>query len=247
MTSRCLDRVVRTRPGKASLRHNPKKASGFTSTITLRGGTGDPEYKVRNLDRNCLRQKAISIRASTSWIDTYKTPNGGLGVPFIDELGRFTGHLVYRWSCDPRSLLTTTVATIADRLRKYCLRHNPKHIVKRHSKALLGAAAYYAFSKNSYFWDRVLFFSRNLEKRGMLIHRIRLKFSSKWDDCKRFVLSQVTFQTNWLLFRVYRPRDKSHFFSKSVKRTIWPTPDCSPTRLCLTNQVREIAYAISQI
>lgn len=223
------------------------KGSHKTTIITLSKSHGDVEYKIPKLDRNCLRQKAISVRAGTSWIDTYKTPNGGLGVPFIDHLGRYTGHLCYKWSCDPRSLISTTIATIADRLLKYCRRHNPKRVVKRFSKALLGAAAYYAFSKNLYFWDRILFFSRDLVKRGNLIHRLRLYFSSKWDDNKRFVYSQAIYQANWLLFRVYRPRDKSHFFNLAGDVGRWRKPSDAPSLIVATNQVREIAYAISQI
>jgi len=245
MNSRQKQRASHSMPGKAASQN--KRSSGATPIITLRGNEGDPIYKIRGLDRNTLRQKAISIRAGTSWIDTFKTPNGGLGVPFFDHLGRFTGHLVYRWSCDPRSLITTAISTVADRLLKYCRRHNNNRIVKRHSKAILGAAAYYVMSKNSHFWDRILFFSRDLEKRGNLIHRLRLYFSSKWNDNKRFVLSQVIYQTNWLLFRVYRPRDKFHFFSEGIKRTCWRKPSDSPSRVQLTTQVRDIAAAISQI
>jgi hypothetical protein len=218
----------------------PRYREKATPVIALSYDRCGPQYEIQNLNRNCLRAKAISIRSSTRWIDTFKTPNGGLHVPFIDQLGRFTGQSVYRWACDPRSLIATTVATIAKRLISYCRRHNKWFVIKRHLKVLLGAAAYYCFSKNSHFWDRILFFSRNLEKRGNLIHRLRLYFSSKWDDNKRFVYSQVIFQTNWLLFRALRPRDKSHFF-KEKRRTIWSNPDCCPSRLAVTDQVRDIA------
>jgi len=241
-SSRARDRESRLPGGK-----RPSRELGNGPIITLRGDESDPPYIVRCLDRNTLRQKGISIRASLRWIDTFKTPNGGLGVPFIDHLGRFTGHLAYKWSCDPRSIISTTVATIANRLLSYCRRHNKNHVVKRFSKTLLGAAAYYAFTKNSHFWDRVLYFSRNLERRGTLIHRLRLFFSSKWDDNKRFVYGQVIYQTDWLLFRAYGPRDKSHFFSKRIKRTIWREPEDAPSRLMVTSCVREIAYAISQM
>jgi len=223
-----------------------KKAVRTKPIITLRGDGLDPDYLIRRIDRNCIREKAISIRSSTRWLDTFKTPNGGLSVPFIDELGRITGHTLYRWSCDPRSLITTVVATISNRLVRFCRRHNPWHIVRGHLKALLEASAYYAFSKNSYFWDRVLHFSRNLKKRGNLIRSTRLSFSSKWDDNKRFVYSQVTFQTNWLLFRAFRPRDKSHFFNER-RHSRWRKPSDVPSREIVSNCMREIAYAISQI
>jgi len=224
----------------------PKKGSPVTVVFTLRGDDSDPEYKISTINRDCPRKKAISIKSSLRWIDTFKTPNGGLNVPFIDDLGRFTGTTLYKWSCDPRSIITTVVSTIAKRLVRYAIRHNKFRIVKKHYKSIVGAACYYAFTKDSHFWDRVLFFTRNLEKRGNLIHRLRLFFSSKWSDCKRFVISQVIFQTHWLLSRGKCPRDKLQFY-EGIKNTIWRKPESAPPRTMLTNVVREIAYAISSI
>jgi len=231
-----------------SSKRNPdkKSSSRVTSIITLRGDSCDPLYFVRNLDRDCPGQRGVHIKSSLRWIDSFKTPNGGLNLPYIDKLGRFTGHTLYKWSCDPRSLIATSVATVADRIIAYARRHNKNRVVHRFSKSLLGAAAYYVFTKNSHFWDRILFFCRNLEKRGNLVHRLRLFFSSKWDDHKRFVFSQVIFQTNWLLSRALGPRDKSLFF-EGRKRTIWSNPDSAPSRLRITECIREIAYAISNM
>lgn len=243
MTSRQRRKASHCRDGNHP---NPKTGSRATSTITIGYSKCDPEYKVRLLDRDTLRQKGVKIRSSRSWIECFNTPNGGLNVPYIDSLGRFSGHTLYKWSCDPRSLIATTVSTITHRIMVYARRHNKSYVVKRFSKALLGAAAYYAMSKNSHFWDRVLFFCRDLQKRGPLIHRLRLFFSSKWDDNKRFVISQVIFQTNWLLFRAFRPRDKSLFYNR-VKRSTWSNPSDAPDPLKLTNCIREIAYAISTI
>jgi len=215
---------------------------------SLREGPDAPLYRVRLLDRNCPKARLISIKSSLRWIDTYKTPNGGLSVPYIDRLGKFTGTTLYRWSCDPRSLLTTVVATIHQRIESYAMRHNPAHVVLRLRKALFSAAAYYAFSKNAHFWDRVLFFCRDLQKRGSLIHRLRLFFSSKWDDDKRFVYSQVIFQTNWLLSRASRsmPRDKSLFYRHGSRPWSF-RPESVPSRASLTNTVRDLAYAISGV
>jgi len=215
-------------------------------TITLRGGVHDPFYYYSNLNRDCPRKKAISIKSSIRWIDAFKTPNGGLHVPYIDELGRITGHVLYKWSCDPRSLVATVISTIAKRLLKYCYRHNFHRNIKKHYQSLIGAAAYYAITKDSHFWDRILFFSRNLEKRGNLIHKLRLYHSSKWSDHKRFVLSQVIFQTHWLLSRVLRPRDKLQFYSES-KRTLWRKPEDAPSIVDVTNCIRSIAYAIGSV
>lgn len=221
------------------------KNGRISRVTTLSGDSSDPFYEVELLNRNTLRKRGVKIKSSTSWIDCAKTPNGGLNVPYIDRLGRFTGTTLYKWSCDPRSLVTTVISTVANRILTYARRHNKSHVVKQYSKALLGAAAYYSMSRNSHFWDRILFFCRNLQKNGKLVHKTRLFFSSKWDDNKRFVISQVIFQTNWLLFRALRPRDKSLFYDERIKRTIWSNPDSAPSPLDITNTVRDFAYAMS--
>lgn len=221
------------------------KPSKARPIITLRGDSSGPEYYPRLLDRDCLRQKAVRIRSSTRWIDTYKTPNGGLNVPFIDKLGKFTGFHCYKWSCEPQSLIATVVSTISKRIMEYAHRHNKAHIVMQNRQRLVDAAAYYAFTKNVYFWNRVLFFVRNLKENGNLIHKLRLFFSSKWDDNKRFVYGHVTFQTKWLLLRALVPRDKSFFMKGGGGHRF--TPESAPSRVSITNCVREIAYAISLI
>jgi hypothetical protein len=222
-----------------------KGSTRCSRTILTSGPTNG--FYMRKLDRACLREKAISIRSSVSWIDTFKTPNGGLYVPFIDDLGRFSGRQLCLWSADPRSLISTVVATILRRIVRYARRHNKNSVVEKRLHTLCGAAAYYAFTKNSYFWDRVLFFSRNLEKYGDSIHRIRLLFVSRWDDNKRFVISQVCFQTYWLLFRAKRPRDKSLFYKQRTgRKSRWRLPNRVPDRTSITNVVRTIAYAMGR-
>lgn len=100
------------------------------------------------------------------------------------------------------------VATTARRLLLYANKHNKGHIVDRNLNRLIMASYYYCVSRNNYFWDRVLFFTRDLEKRGPLIHRVMIRFLSKTSDSIRFVYSHVCSQTQWLLFRAERPRDK---------------------------------------
>jgi hypothetical protein len=213
--------------------------------ITLRTDGNGPDYLPALLNRDTPFRKGISIRSSVRWLDTFNTPNGGLAVPYIDRLGRFTGQVIYKWSCDPRSLIATVVSTIAKRLVDHARRHNKWYIVKKRLKDLLSAAAYYAFTKNSYFWDRVLCFSRDLEKYKKPLNSLRIFFTSKWDENKRFVYSHVIFQTKWLLFRVFRPRDKSQFLDSKTGR--WSNPSECPSKLVTTNTMREIAYAISSM
>lgn len=197
------------------------------------------------MDRHTPRQKGISIRNSIRWLDCMKSPSGGFNVPFIDRLGRYTGHSLYKWACDPRSLIATTVSTISKRLVDYCRRHNPWYVVKRNLSRIVRASAYYAMSKNAYMWDRVLFFARNLEKNGSLLHRVTLFFVSKLDDHKRFVYSHVCFQTQWLLFRAKWPRDKS--LLNNGKGWISSVKKDPPDIAFRTDAVREIAIAISSI
>jgi hypothetical protein len=238
----------RSREERASGKEAPSPRTGIKASpiITLSGDETDPIYIARMLNRDCLRQKSVSIRSSISWIECHKTPNGGLAIPFIDQLGRFTGHTVYKWSCDPRSLIATVTSTIAKRLLRYARKHNKGYLVRRHSRLLLESAAYYAMTKNSHFWDRVLYFARDLATRSNLIHRTRLFFSSRWSDSKRFVYSQVTFQTNWLLFRAFRPRDKLQFY-RSGWAVKWRNPLDAPSLQEVTNEVRDIAYAMSLV
>jgi hypothetical protein len=130
-------------------------------------------------------------------------------IPLLDRVGKLTGYTVARWSADPRSIVASTVATATRRLEAYAMRHNKKAVVIKNRGRFLRAAYTYLVTGNSYLWDRVLFFSRNLEKRGTLIHRVSLKYLLKTDADVRFVYSHVCFQAKWLLFRALRPRDKS--------------------------------------
>lgn len=213
--------------------------------IALRTDGCGPDYFAPLLDRDTDHMRGISIRRSIRWIDAFPTPNGGLNVPFIDTLGRITGFTFCKWSCDPRSLIATVVSTISKRLIAYARRHNPWHIVKSRLKDILEASAYYAFSKNGYYWDRVLYFARNLLKCRSAFRSLRIYFSSKWDDQKRFVYSHVIFQTKWLLFRALGPRDKSHLKQRPGKTDF--SDEVRFSRSIVSNKIREIAYAISCI
>jgi len=172
-----------------------------------RGKVGQ-ETNVTPLGRS---SKGISIRESTRWYSSPPPIKGRWTLPFIDNQGKFTGSGLYTWHCDPRSYISTVVATISRRLEVYARRHNRYHIVKGYLNQLIRVAYYYAVTKNDYLMDRILFFLRDLKKRGNLIHRVLLVFMSKRDANFRFVYSHVCSQAKWLLFRASRPRDKSRF------------------------------------
>lgn len=168
-------------------------------------------HEPSSLPRNPKRVRGIWVRNSLRWADCYKVPQGPYSVPFIDKLGRFTGTTCYKWNCDPRQLVATVISTVSHRMQVYARRHNACYTVDKYSPAILRACVYYCMSKNSWFWDRILFFLRDLKKYGKLILTFVIRFVCKENDYKRFVYGQVSSQTNWLLFRARKPRDKFAF------------------------------------
>jgi hypothetical protein len=162
------------------------------------------------------RIRGAKIRNSKRWIEGIPAPATALSFPFIDKLGRFTGTTLFKWSCDPRSFVSSVVSTIANRIVNRAKHYNDMRLVVRNSDRLVRAAYYYAISKNSYFWDRILFFTKDLEKHGKRIHTMVLKYVLKTDAHKRFVYGHVCSQTKWLLFRVERPRDKSAIMRRTL-------------------------------
>jgi hypothetical protein len=218
---------VRSKRTKKTSSGDSKKGSGSNSTptqsksefvhrpfyeISRRPGDKPLVAKVIPVDQRQVR--GAQLRRSTRWLDTFPAVSGEYQLPHIDRLGRFTGESVYTLACNPADVLSTTVSTIYGRLKRYAAAHNQGSVLRKWTRVLLRASAYYALSKNSYYMDRILFFLRNLEKNGKLIHPITLKFLTKCNADKRFVYSQVCYQTNWLIFRACKPRDKLHFKHK---------------------------------
>lgn len=158
--------------------------------------------------------RGLNLRRSKRWLDAYPRIGGAAySLPLIDRLGRFTGASAYTLACNPSDVLSTTVATIHSRLKRYAHAHNRSRTVSKHLRLLLKVAAYYALTKNSYYMDRILYLIRHLEEKdtGKRIHATTLKYLVKCDADIRFVYGQVCYQTNWLIFRACRPRDKSHY------------------------------------
>jgi len=162
--------------------------------------------------------RSLEIRKSMRW--AIEDSKRVFDFPLISNVGKFTGTSVGRFECYPAQHISTIVATIASRLWKRALRYQKHHVLVKHQRLLLGAAYYYAMSKNSWFMDRILFLSKDLESNWRQVQFLTVHFISKQDDYNRFVYSQVLFQTNWLLFRACRPRDKSMLFT-SVTSVKW--------------------------
>lgn len=171
----------------------------------------------------------LQIKKSTRWA-TEKVPSGPYQMPYVSRCGKFTGVSLGKFHMTPVQVVATTVATILSRIRHHVITHNSYGELVKHRRLILRSAYYYAVSHNSWFWDRVLFLTKNLEKNKNIIYSLSVKFMSKLDDYNRFVYSQVCSQTNWLLFRGRYPsarRDKSNydtskaFLSKSVSISIF--------------------------
>lgn len=193
----------RRRAGPGGCNKAPDK-SKFIG-LTGEGSTYSPE---RILEENPNRNRVgFSFRTSRRW---YPAPlfKRDWKLPYLNQLGKFTGHSIYEWTAFSPSVVSSITSSIATRLDRYCRKHNPRRFVDKNLKRIVAVSYLYACTRNDYLWDRVLFFCRNLQEKGPLLHRLFLKFLCKTSDSIRFVYSQVCSQTHWLLFRAERPRDK---------------------------------------
>jgi len=212
-------RVPRTR--KRNGKHRTHKPNEDRRGVITLCEDAPSMYSEPNFSGFAPRVRGAKIRNSKRWIRGTSGPYSALNFPYIDKLGRFTGTTLFKWSCDPRSYIASLVATITDRLKNRALYYNDMRLVVKNSDRLVRAAYYYAVSKNAYFWDRILFFVKNLKENGNLISRFVLRWNLRTDAHKRFVYGHVCNQTKWLLFRAERPRDKSAV----ERRTLTLLPD----------------------
>jgi len=188
-------------------RNDRKQVSTRRLELSLDRGAGT----IESFETSSLPEKypGLEMRLSTRW----GWDSGDLSprsFPLIDRFGKFTGTSLGRFACTQSQYLATLTATIATRVRRYALRHMKNYILVKHQRLLVQAAYYYLVSKNSWFMDRFLFLVKDIDKNWKVIQTLIVKFVSKLDDYNRFVYSQVSLQTNWLLFRGLRPRDKSN-------------------------------------
>lgn len=192
-----------------------RKECNLRGVITL-SEDGPENYDVPSFSGNAPRVRGAKIRNSKRWIAGISQPVTAYDFPYIDMLGRYTGSTLFRWTCDQRSFVASVVSTISNRLINRARHYNDQRLVDRNLDRIVRASFYYAISKNSYFWDRILFFVKNLEKNGKLIQTFALRYILKTDAHKRFVYGHVCSQTQWLLFRAERPRDKSAIMRRAL-------------------------------
>jgi hypothetical protein len=172
------------------------------------------EWEVKQFPDRTKTALAVSLRRSNRWLTDKKFPQTSCELPFIDHVGRFTGYGVYRVNWSPSAYIATVCATIWRRLKFFILRKTTIYEFRKRQHLYMRCCAYYALSKNDYFWDRLLVLSR--KKQGWrTISKLLHQFSLKLDDYKWFVYSGVCLQTYWLTFRAVRPRDKSALYLRS--------------------------------
>lgn len=238
-------------PSPATKSPRPRKRKGRPRNHDVRTdrrgvialSDGPPTYVPRDVSGFAPRVRGAKIRNSKRWIDCKAQPLTGLSFPFFDKLGKYTGTTLFKWSCDPRSFVASAVSTVASRLINRCMYYNSMRVVERNIHRIVRVSFYYVISKNSWFWDRVLFFTKDLEKNGTRLHQTVVRFLSATDANKRFVYSHVCSQTQWLLFRAERPRDKSAVQARSSFTPHGEKGDPLSIGGCLA----EIAKAISAI
>jgi len=185
------------------------------------------EHQIEKLRNVANSPKGVHLRTNARWVQhtRKKMPACDVLLPLIDKLGRFTGENIYVSPMQPASYIGSVVSTIFRRIFNLnVVRNANDRDVHVRQGILLRCAAYYALTKNDYFWDRVLFLSRRMKKNWRTISKMVHKFSSKLDVDTRFVYSHVCYQTQWFTFRARRPRDKSRipygsYFPEGVVRS----------------------------
>lgn len=198
----------------------PRKHRNSLNLIALAGpGQSGRDVEIRTV-KSRHHARGVNFLTSSRWIDTLKHPGVPVDLPFIDKYGKFTGTNVYRANLSPQGFISVVVSTIFRRISFWSRSHNNIHQHNIRQSLLLKCAGYYALSKNSYFWNRILALSKDLRKNYRTISRLLHRYSHKLDAHKWFVYGHVCLQTQWLTSRALRPRDKSAFNNSEEDFTI---------------------------
>jgi hypothetical protein len=164
-----------------------------------------------------FRYKCSSLLLGESLLEKPKK----YSLPYITKVGHISNCIQYRWTCKPTQLVSTLIATVYSRLmRTLLIRHGKKSFKLGH--LMLRCSAYYVFTKNDYFLNRVLgvLGCKPSQRRKTIVNKCLRFYVAKLDDNTRFVLRQVWQQANWLSSRVERPRDKSAIGTKGKHSTL---------------------------
>jgi hypothetical protein len=177
--------------------------------------------------------RAVNLRWSPKWVTDQPFIRVGVQLPFIDPVGKFSGSASYLSNISPGGYIGTVVSTIHRRLFFYVSRRLKSKVrAGKLNKLLLACSAYYALTKNVYFWDRLLAMLRSGVSREKISSCLRAR-SRTLDDYRWFVYNRCCQQANWLTSRAVRPRDKS-----SLKLT----DRCGPARGHTEKSKRQFEY-----
>lgn len=203
----------------------PKAPPGPNSRLLNQIRINEPgrPFETRSLPRVKCHIKGLNMLTSLAWCKTLTGPKPVTELPYIDRYGKFTGRSSYKCSLAPQAYLSTVISTVFRRLKFWTLRRNHIKDVNIAQNILLKCSAYYALTKNVYFWNRILALTKgNLNRNRGLVASLLHSVTSKLDAHKWFVYGHVCLQTQWLTSRAVRPRDKSA--TKNDKELLWLIP-----------------------
>jgi hypothetical protein len=211
-------RPCRKRSRAHSKRHRswerkpPPKPRSSESPLNFISMDGGKEWENRRISQGDTA-RGMTMRWSPRWGTRQKFIQTSVQLPYIDKVGKYTGCALYTASMHPASFVGTMVATIHRRLYFYASRHYGHRTAGRMNKPLLACASYYAVSKNSYYWDRLLALVRKRVPARQISAHLSL-FVRRLDDYRWFVYNRCCQQANWLTVRAVRPRGKSSLVSR---------------------------------
>lgn len=205
--------AVRIRNKRTGRKINtPVRVNNKSANCVVSGFPGTYKaFEVRTLPVDKFKIKGLNMLTSKRWISHQRFPTADVELPLIDRLGRYTGGVLYKCSLQPQSYISVVISTIFRRVKTRLLRTNHISEVNKRQNILLKCCAYYALTKNNYFFDRFTALSKNLADGWRTIKSILHRNVIKLDAHKWFVYGHVCLQTQWLTSRALRPRDKSNF------------------------------------
>jgi len=224
--------------GKRSLRRGRRKKtsrrrnrSAYKSNLHPEENTHYKKFVISRSEgipkHNCVtlpflpdKVSGLEIKKSRRWAFGQSIP-AVYDFPYITNSVRFSGSNVIRCFCHPEQFLSTMIATISSRITKHIIKHNPKRMHIKFRGLIVRFSFVYLISRSQWLLDRILVLMKNIQKNQNSIMFLIVKFLSCMDDYNRFVYSQVIHQTNWLLYRAVRPRDKSNVGGPSK---LWSLP-----------------------
>jgi len=156
----------------------------------------------------------MSVRTSTRWFDDVRSKRMHTPIPYVSNSGKISGSTLCFWTAYPEQICASLTSTVYSRIRKIVGKRHSFKYAGRCRETLFSAAAYYACTRDDWFFDRFLGILRRKHRRSA--HNLLKYALCTLDDDKRFVINQICDQISWLSFRSRGPcdpqrRDKSWY------------------------------------